>query len=86
MASIEEVQEGVLGANQRAGDALGAVHQAHESMRTALSLLVHATAGSPQADVSRAIGLFSQAVSGLDEIRQQIAGGISESENVVARL
>lgn len=86
MASIEEVALGISVANDHASAALSAAHQAWSEIQTATGALMHATEGSPQADVSRAVGLFIQASTDLEEIQARISGGISEADAVRGRL
>ena len=86
MASIEEVHAGIRLAVDKASESLGALQQAYVSLEQALGVLQHSTEGSPQADVSRATGLFSQAVNGVQETQQSVQAGISEAEAVANRL
>ena len=86
MASIEEVRAGIAAANEKANEGLGAVQQAHASLEEAQGALMRATEGSGQADASEANGLLAQAVSSLDEVRQQVSAAISASEGVANRL
>ena len=86
MASIEDVRAGIMLAVDKAGESLGALQQAYASLEQALGLLMHATEGSPQADVSRAVGLFSQAVGNVQEVQQAVKAGMTEAEAVGARL
>jgi hypothetical protein len=86
MASIEEVRSGIALAVDKASESLGALQQAYASLEQALGVLVHATEGSPQADVSQATSLFSQAVGGTQEVQQAVRAGIDEAEGVANRL
>lgn len=86
MASIEDVRAGIMAAVDKAHGALGAHQQAYADLEQALGMLQHATEGSPQADVSRAVGLWAQGVTGTQEAQQATAAGASEAEAVAARL
>lgn len=86
MASIEEVRAGIALAVDKASEALGALQQAYASLEQALGILMQATEGSPQADVSRAVGLFAQAKDKTQETQHSTQAGMVESEAVGARL
>lgn len=86
MASIEEVRAGIALAVDKASESLGALQQAYASLEQALGVLIHSTEGSPQADVSRATGLFSQAVGNVQETQQAVRAGMTEAEAVSSRL
>ena len=66
MASIEEVRAGILSANDKASESLGALQQAHSALEQAQGELARVTEGSGQADVSEANSLLAQAVSQRD--------------------
>ena len=86
MASIDEVRAGIMASNEKANEGLGAVQHAHASLEEAQGMLMRATEGSGQADVSEANGLLAQAVNDLDEVRQQVTAAISAAESVANRL
>ena len=86
MASIEEVRAGIALANDKANESLGALQQAHAALEQAQGALTQATEGSGQADVHEATGLLAQAVSSIEEVRQQVSAAISASEGVANRL
>ena len=86
MASIDEVRGGIMAANESANEGLGAIQQAHASIEQAQGMLMRATEGSGQADVSEANGLLAQAVNSLEEVRQQVAAAIAAAEGVANRL
>jgi hypothetical protein len=86
MASIEEVRAGITQANEMASESLGAIQQAHSSLEQAQGLLMQATEGSNQGDVSEANGLLAQAVDSLAEVQQQVSAAIQASEGVANRL
>ena len=86
MASIEEVRAGILSANDRASESLGALQQAHSALEQAQGELARVTEGSGQADVSEANGLLAQAVSSVTEVQQSVQAAIQASEGVASRL
>ena len=86
MASIEGVRAGIVAANEKANEGLGAMQHAHVCLEEAQGRLMHATEGSGQADVSTALGLLAQAVNDLDAVRQQVSAAISSSESIANRL
>lgn len=86
VASIEEVRAGVAASNEKSNEGLGAVQQAHACLEEAQGMLMTATEGSGQGDVSEANGLLAQAVNSLDEVRQQVSAAISAAESVANRL
>ena len=86
MASIEEVRAGILSANDKASESLGALQQAHSSLEQAQGELARVTEGSGQADVSEANGLLAQAVTSVTEVQQSVQAAIQASEGVAGRL
>ena len=62
---------------REANEGLGALQQAHASLEQAQGALMQATEGSGQADVTEANGLLAQAVSSIEEVRQQVSAAIS---------
>ena len=86
MASIEEVRAGILSANEKASESLGALQQAHSALEQAQGELMRVTEGSSQADVSEANSLLAQAVSNVSEVQQSVQAAIQASEGVANRL
>ena len=86
MASIEEVRASINLANDKASESLGALQQAYSSLEEAQGMLIRATEGSGQADVSEANGLLAQAVDSIQGVQQSVQAAISASEGVANRL
>ena len=86
MASIEEVRASIHLANDKASESLGALQQANSALEEAQGVLMRATEGSGQADVSEANGLLAQAVDSIHGVQQSVQAAISASEGVANRL
>lgn len=86
MASIEEVRAGILSANERASESLGALQQAYSALEQAQGELARVTEGSGQADVTEANSLLAQAVTSVTEVQQSVQAAIQASEGVANRL
>lgn len=86
MASIEEVRAGILSANEKASESLGALQQAHAALEQAQGELSRVTEGSGQADVTEANSLLAQAISSVAEVQQSVQAAIQASEGVANRL
>ena len=86
MASIEEVRGGIVQANDKAQESLGALQQAHSSLEEAQGMLMRATEGSSQADAPEASGLLAKAVGSITEVQQDVQAAIQAAEGVAARL
>jgi len=86
MASIEEVRAGIMLANQKASESLGALQQAHSQLEEAQSSLTRVTEGSAQADVNDANGQLQQAVQSISEVQQLVQTAISTAEGISQRL
>ncbi|GAA3847307.1 hypothetical protein GCM10022243_11750 [Saccharothrix violaceirubra] len=49
-------------------------------------MLSQATEGSDQADVDQANAQFAEVANGVDDLQKFLANGISQAENISARL
>jgi len=86
MPNIEEARAGVMGAKSTGESALAELAQAHSSLEDTQNALRHATEGSNQPEADQAHGLLADAMSKIDEARQQVASALAEFEGVGARL
>ncbi|MBB4968674.1 hypothetical protein [Saccharothrix violaceirubra] len=86
MASIEEVRAAIAQAVDKAGQSAAALQQAADLAKDAQALLSQATEGSDQADVDQANAQFAEVANGVDDLQKFLANGISQAENISARL
>jgi len=86
MPNIEEARAGVMGAKSTGESALAELAQAHSALEDTQNALRHATEGSNQPEADQAHGLLAEAMSKIDEARQQVASALAEFEGVGARL
>lgn len=84
--SIGDAAAGIRGSNDTATEAGGILQQAIAQVEQARGQLLAAAAGSPQADVGEAAGLFNQAIDAITDAQRAVQAAISAAESVAARL
>lgn len=84
--SIGDAAQGIRGANDTANEAGGVLQQAIAQVEQARGRMLAAAAGSPQADVGEAAGLFNRSIESIHEAQRAVQAAISAAESVAARL
>lgn len=86
MASIDEVRYGISEANSKAGESMGALAQAKQSIDDAQAMLQRVMQGSSQHDVDQARAHYADAANKVDEVQQAVHAAIQAAEDVASRL
>lgn len=84
--SLQDVRAEIAAAVEKLNESLGATNQAHAAAEEAQGMLIRATEGSGQADVTNAVSMAAQSVNDLETVRAQLSACIGEAEGVAGRL
>ncbi|MCO1578309.1 hypothetical protein M8C13_21380 [Crossiella sp. SN42] len=86
MASVEQVRNGILQANEKAQESLGALQAASTAIEQAKGALLQVVQGSNQPEAEQAAGMLDQAMANLTETHQQVTQAINTAEGYASRL
>jgi prefoldin subunit 5 len=86
MPNIDEARAGIMSAHQSAQQGLAELSQAHRSLEDAQNGLRHGTEGSNQPEADQANAQLAEAITKVEEARQQVASALQEFEGVAQRL
>jgi exonuclease VII small subunit len=86
MPNIEEARAGIMSANHNAEQGLSELARAHASLEDAQNALRHGTEGSNQPEADQAHAQLAEAMTKIDEARQQVQSALQEFEGVAQRL
>lgn len=86
MASVEQVRNGILQANDKAQESLGALQAAGNAIEQAKSALLQVVQGTNQPEAEQAASMLDQAIANLNDTHQQVTQAINTAQGYANRL